>query len=266
MCSELALAQRGLIEDQGARSLGLAGISSTLDGSDALFNNFANVTATDRFGVMASTQRRFNLEELTVVGIGAHIKAGNFGHLGLRLSQYGFDEFSQQQVSIHYARQLNAYIALAVNFDFLSVRINEFGSTQSVGFGIGLSGKINDQLRYGIQILNPEKLELTEGTELNSLIRAGIVFAFSEKLNLYTEFEKNINEDPNLIVGLEYLLSDKFYARIGANSSPGGFALGLQYRHNSRFIIDGGAGYDTILGTTPGISLQYRGIGQKIDE
>jgi hypothetical protein len=250
-------AQSGLVADQGARSLALSGISATLNSSDAVFNNFSNITDTQGFGAIASSLRRFNLSELSVASIGVYNKLGNFGHLGLNFSHYGFEDFKNQRFSLLYARKLSQIISVSANFDFNTIRISEFGSSSSIGFGIGISGLITDNLKYGISIINPEKLEIAEATELSPVLKFGLSFALSRKITGYTEIEKIVDEDINIIVGIEYLMEDKLSLRMGVHTNPGGFSFGLQYRIHARFIIDGAASYNTLLGLTPGLSLKY---------
>lgn len=250
-------AQRGINADNGARSLSLSGISSTLNNTDALFNNFSNLSDATSIALMASTQRRFELAELTTASFGVALPVQKIGVFGLTFSNYGFEEYSEQKITLAYARRLMDKVSLSVHFDYNNLRVSEFGSTSAFGFGLGLSGELSDNLSYGISIYNPEKIELVQNTELLTTIKFGLAYKTSKAVTIFTEVEKIIEEDINLIFGLEYLIQEKVFLRISSNTNPGAISFGIGYVFSKNLSIDGGFGYDTLLGTSPGLTLKY---------
>ncbi len=256
--SLILFSQRGINPDFGTRSLSLNGISTTLDKQDAIFNNFANIVNSDKLELIASTQRRFSLSELTIASFGVSTPIQNIGQFGLSFSNYGFELYSEQKLSLMYARKLHDILAISVNFDYNSIRIDEYGNNSAFSFGLGLSGRITEELTYGIYIFNPEKIEIANNTEISSVLRFGLKYEVSEKLDLYIETEKIVDEEINFIFGIEYLIMDRVFLRVSSNTNPGALSFGIGYDLGNQLSFDGGATYDTLLGFTPGLSLKYR--------
>ena len=259
--------QRGNTLDFGARSLSLSGITTTLDGADAVFANFAQVAFEDDFHVIASTSRRFNLSELTTSSVGASYPLQGIGHFGMRFTNYGFEAFKEQQLSIRYARKLLSSLSIAAHFDINLIQIQDLGSNSTLSFGISFAGRIDDKTSYGISIFNPEKIEITNDSEIDSAIRFGLKRSVSSNLQLYLEAEKIINTPLNIIAGVEYRPAEAVQIRFGTSTNPGSISFGLGYTlGGGKIKIDGGSQYNTLLGFTPGASLNYSGQTNPSDE
>ena len=205
-------AQRGANSNYGTKSLSIGGISSVLKGNDAIINNFAAITGASELGIILSSERRFSLQELTSITMGIHLPTGKFGHLGLRINSYGFNDYKEQKISLAYAKKLHKKIAVSANLDYNSLRISEHGSTQFLSFGIGFFGEISKSLRYGISIFTPEKITIVNETEVPSFLKFGIAKSFSDKLEASVEIEKiideTITEDLRLIERFFYQIKD----------------------------------------------------------
>lgn len=251
-------AQRATISNNGTKSLSLGGISATLTGTDAIINNFSNVTNLDKFSAIASSERRFELNELTSAIVGLQMPLGKFGHAGVVISAYGFDEYKEQKISLLYGRKLSENLSISANFDYNTFNIDQFGSKGTFSFGLGASGSLGSGFNFGVYVFNPEKIEIAEASEIPGYIKAGVSKYFSSKISLYTELTKYIDEEMNVSLGIDYQLIDVLNFRIGYNSSPGAICFGIAYNGISNLVIEGGTQYNTILGVTPGITLKYQ--------
>jgi len=257
LCTGLVHAQLGQNANYGTRSLSLGGISSTLDGSDALLNNFSNITNSSDFLAIVSSERRFELEDLTSIAFGLHLPVAKFGHLGFTISSYGLDEYQEQKFSLLYARKLSQKISVSLNFDYNNLRIEQFGSQGFISFGIGIAGDLGNGFNYGVYIFNPEKIEVAEANEVPGFLELGIQKEFSKSLILFGEISKVIDEEANLSIGFSYNPIEILSIRLGFNTTPGAFSFGISYKALTNLSIEGGSQYDPILGLTPGISLKY---------
>ncbi len=253
----MAHAQLGQSANYGTRSLSLGGISATLNGADAIFNNFSNIASIDSLSVLVSSERRFELHELTSVAIGAQLPVGNIGNIAMSISSYGFDEYKEQKFSILYARKISSKVSISLNLDYNNLRIEQFGNKGFLSFGLGVSGTLGSGFRYGVYIFNPEKIEIAEATEVPAFLKLGVVKTFSAELGLFGEVVKVIDEDINVIIGFEYKPIDVFSLRLGYNTNPGAFAFGLAYQGFPSISIETGTQYNTILGLTPGVTVKY---------
>jgi len=254
--------QRGIVPQFGAKSLGMGSISSTLDGADALFNNFSQVTSQTKLSAIVSSQRRFSLSELTSVSAGFHLPLKSFGHFGLAMSSYGFEDYKEQKMSLMYSRKIKGFVSLSANFDYNILRITEHGSQGYISFGLGLSGDITKTLSYGLYIFTPEKIEILSNSEVPTYLQFGVSNQFSDKLTAHFEIEKIIDEQINFKTGIDLMLISSFYLRAGFNTHPSQVSFGLGYSFQN-FMIDGAVNYDTLFGTTPGVSLKYQAPTKK---
>jgi hypothetical protein len=254
----LANAQLGQNASYGTRSLSLGGISATLNGADAIFNNFSNIGSTDSLSLLVSSERRFELQELTSVAIGAQLPVANIGNIALAISSYGLDEYKEQKFSLLYARKISSKVSISVNLDYNNLRIEQFGNKGFLSFGLGASGSLGKGFRFGVYIFNPEKIEIAEATEVPGLLKLGVQKTFSADLGLFGEVVKVIDEDINVVLGFEYKPIDVFSFRLGYNTNPGAFAFGLAYQGFPNISIEGGSQYNTVLGLTPGITVKYQ--------
>ncbi|MBT8230909.1 MAG: hypothetical protein KJO50_11660 [Bacteroidia bacterium] len=253
-------AQRGLNPECGTRSLALAGIYTTLDGADALFSNFSNLGSETSFMALGSTSRRFELTELTTASLGFSFPLKNVGYMGLSFSSYGFETYSEQKLSLLYARKIFDLLSLSLNLDYNLLRINSHGHTSALSFGLGLTGQLSGSIYYGINIFNPERIEIANNTEMATAIRCGFKFILSGQLTAFTELKKVIDEDPNMIFAMEYLAGDKIFLRLGTHTNPGGISFGIGYQLSDRLSLDSGVSYNTLLGLTPGFCLKYSAL------
>ena len=111
--------QRGTYNYQGSKSNGLAGISTTLNSTDAIFNNLSNLAlGSEKFGGILSSQQRWSLSELNYAQIGAFKQIDQNNTFAIGINSYGFSEYREHKVSLSYARKILDNLALSVNFDF----------------------------------------------------------------------------------------------------------------------------------------------------
>ncbi|NNE26279.1 MAG: hypothetical protein HKN09_05510, partial [Saprospiraceae bacterium] len=166
-----------------------------------------------------------------------------------------------------YARKILSNLSIAAHLDVNLIQIQDLGSNSTLSFGISLAGKIDDKMAYGISIFNPEKIEIATESEIASAIRVGLNRQVSTNLKLYLDVEKIIDTPLNILAGVEYKPAESLKIRMGSSTNPGGISFGLGYTlGDGKLKIDGGSQYNTLLGFTPGASLNYSGQTNTSDE
>ncbi len=250
--------QRGTYNYQGSKSNGLAGISTTLNSTDAIFNNLSNLAlGTEKLGGILSAQQRWSLSELNYAQIGVFKQIDQNNTFAIGINSYGFSEYREHKVSLSYARKILDNLALSVNFDFNQLVIAENGQTSFFTFGLGLSGKITEKVGYGAYIFNFQNSTIALESESSAYLQFGIYDQLSDKLRLHSEVEKYVDEAVNVKVGLEYIPTDLIGFRIGYNSSPGSLAFGASLDMTNTLSLDIDAQYNNILGISPSLSINY---------
>jgi len=228
-----------------------------MNGLDALLNNFAGATDITSFGFIASSQRRFLIEELTSVSAAIIIPITDIGSFSLIASNFGFVDYNEQSFGLAYGKKIFSNISISGQLVVLNTRINDYGNKAVATFDIGLYGNINDNLYYGLNIFSPEQVSITESTNVLSQLRMGLRYQPNPDLNIYFEAEKTIDEDLVIAGGFSYKIIDTMSLRVGGNTNPGLFTMGISYKLNNRVITDGAYSYHTTLGITPAISVKY---------
>jgi len=255
-----AMAQRGAHTYGGSVRAGLANISTTLRSNDAVFSNLANIALSDsQFGISLGSQNRFLLSELTTAQLGGYYALSEYNFVSISISSYGFSDYKENQISTAFTRKLMDDLALSVNFDYNQTSISEHGQTSYLTYGIGLAGNFSKRISYGMYVFNFQNNEIAPSSDSNAFIQFGVSNKVTDKLTLHGEAEKYIDENLNIKVGVDYRLHPSIALRLGYYTDPGAFSFGFSYFLSPLLQIDMAAQYDILLGTSPSISLQYRG-------
>ncbi len=255
---QFAIGQRSDIATQGAESLALGHISSVHHGHNTMANNFsATLFNTQSFGININSERRFNLSELTASMISAFKTIDDKNAVGLLISDYGFEEWREQKISLGYTRKLSDKFAIAAVFDLNTIRIKENGSKNFPSFGLQMTGFINKNLRYGVKLFNFENADINEFSPPSQYIQVGLAHQVSKKTELLVEFDKHIDEILNIRAGTKYNPLTPLNLYLGYETGPGRMSFGFGYCLQNKFQLDFAASYDNLLGVTPGLSLAY---------
>jgi len=244
--------------DQGAFSASMGGISTVIPGSSSVFNNFSLVHSSTTPQILISTAQRFSLSELTTASLGIHVPVNDLGHFGLELSNYGFESYSEQLIKLKYARKLGRTMAISGSLGMHNVLIEDFGSKQNIVVDLAFSGQLSKQLTYGIQISNPEKITINDQTVLISRVAFGLGYKVSQKVAVFGELEKELEEAANFMVGLAYKLHPKLQLRAGYATLAGQVTFGFKWQIMKELNLETAFLFDSLLGTTPVLTLSYR--------
>jgi len=243
----------------GARAYGLAGNSILFQDFWSTENNPAGLGFLEQWGAGFSYENQFLESEFANKALAfAHpFKAAAFG---LSFTQFGFSNFQENKVGLSYGRALGENIAMGVQLNYLSTSIGEgYGSRSSFSGTIGLQAKINRKISIAAVIINPNRAERAEFDDERypSLIKLGMAYVFSKKVDAYTEVVKDIDFDANLKVGLEYQAMEKivFRAAYATNPALTAFGFGVKLK---QFQLDVASGFDSNLGFSPQLSIAYR--------
>ena len=116
---------------QTAEILSMGNTIAARSGAHAIFGNQAGLATLENSNLLISTERRFNLSELSSHSAGAAIatKAGTFG---LAINYFGFSEFNEQKIGLAYARKLGKRFNVGAQVDYLGTRIKEFGNVNTI--------------------------------------------------------------------------------------------------------------------------------------
>lgn len=241
----------------GARAAGFGNSSVSLQGINAVFTNQAGLTSVEKLSALAFVGQRYFISELKDFRFGAALPTRS-GTFGISAGQFGMEEFKQQKIGFSYARRMLENLSFGAQFDYVNLRIAEYGSRGVLTFEAGLLIQISRQLMAGTHLFSPAKVELAKGESLPTIYRFGFSYLPSEKVVLSLELEKEISFPLRFKSGFEYRAASSIYLRGGINISPNVATMGLGYTLKSGIRIDIATQYHQIIGFSPvaGISFE----------
>jgi len=237
----------------GARQVGLAYASVTLNGFWSSFHNQASFGSIENFSIGVNQDNRFGLAELSNKTFGIAIPSGK-GALGIVYSYYGYTEYNRHTAGLAYGMQLSPKLSAGVQCDLYSTRAAmDYENTNSLTFEAGLLYSPNDKLRIGAHVFNPLPNSLRE-RELPSSMQFGLSYCFTSTFMALSEIEVSDLYPMNIKVAAEYEFYTSYFARAGVMNKPLGFSFGMGYSGRI-FKVDIGFITHENLGLTPSLSL-----------
>lgn len=242
----------------GARSFGMAGNSILLQDLWSTNNNPAGLGFQKEWAAGFSYENQFLQSELSNKTALLAYPISN-GAFGLSVNQFGYSSFNENRIGLSYGQQLGKNISMGIQINYLNTSIAEgYGTSSTVSGNIGIMAKLNKELSFAAMVINPNKAKLAEFTDERypTLIKLGLGYEFSEKVNLMSEVAKDIDFNANVKVGIEYKAMKLIHFRVGYATDPAlssfGFGLNLD-----QFKVDFASGFDSNFGFSPQISIHY---------
>lgn len=243
----------------GAKSASLGTISVVGIDFNNLHNNQAALAYYNKMTVgLDYDQGYFVDKNLSTKTLGLTMPTG-FGTLGVNMKYFGYEQYNEQKIGLAYGKALGKYLAVGVQLDYFRTFIgNDYGSAQAVSFELSLYSKLSEKLELGAHLFNPIGMQIGEQSKEDIPIsfKLGLLYHVDDRLYLATEAEKVLDEKTIYKFGLQYMIVERFIARIGVATNPGLYTFGFGLKWD-RLFLDIGTGYHQTLGFTPRVSLQF---------
>lgn len=267
----LTVVGQNVPEIYGARAAALGNASATQTGAFSVFSNQAGLASTNSITGGIYGENRFLLTDLNLYGVALALptKSGTFG---VGANYYGNEFYNQQRATLGYGRYLYEKLAVGVEFDFLSLNIQDFGSKSAVTFGVGLQYDLNETLKLGVHAFNPLTISFTgiEQDRVASLFKFGLAYEPSDKVGVYIETSKAWHHPAQFRGGIEYYLFKQLVIRGGFSTYPSriidrrfstdlataNFGLGVDLKS---LHIDFANRFHPILGHSPIVTIVFKG-------
>ncbi len=181
------------------------------------------------------------------------------GAFGVTINYGGYSAYNETKIGISYARKLADFISIGGQVDFLNTKIEGYGSKFITTFELSVYTKPIKELTIAAHIYNPLKITIDDfsGEKIATTLRIGAAYNIMEKANVSVEVKKDIREDFQFKVGIDYQVIDILSIRAGVTTDPimGTFGFGLKIKENLR--IDLASSYHQRLGFSPHIGISY---------
>ncbi|MBI1227402.1 MAG: hypothetical protein GC192_19375 [Bacteroidetes bacterium] len=237
-------------------SAGMANAAVALQSPVSLFSNQAGLVGIKKLAVIAGVEQRFLLSELQSAAIGAALPTRS-GTFGLMAQSFGYEEFRQQKIGLSYARKLWTNLSVGAQFDYFQTRIPEYGSRGTFTFEAGLQANISKSLMVGAHVFSPAQVEIAEGENLPTIFRLGVAWQTSERLQVCSELEKDIDFKPRWRTGLSYQPVQAFTLRAGYATEPSMMFFGFGFAFGAGFQADLAGSFHQSLGFTPSAGIVW---------
>ncbi|MEM6723512.1 MAG: hypothetical protein AAF598_05700 [Bacteroidota bacterium] len=255
LSADMVFAQGGFSAQTGARSRAMGGAAVTQQDVFSLFSNPAGIAHLESLGFGISGENRFLQEGLNQYQAAVALPSG-FGGFGLSVQYFGFDLYNEQKIGLAYARKLTDFISVGVQFDYLSVNIQEFGNKGTFTFEAGVQSNFKEQFYFGAHVFSPARVSVTDDDVIPTVMTIGGAWKANDKLWFAVDVEKDIDLPVSFQAGFEYFIVDELALRAGVSTAPveNHFGIGI---YLGQLRIDLSSSYHQTLGITPSASISY---------
>ncbi|MGE0930941.1 hypothetical protein [Peijinzhouia sedimentorum] len=228
----LTFAQQDTFYRISSRGAGMAHSVATIADSYALFNNPAGIAELSSITANTSFEHRFGLTELSTISAGIVLPL-QFGTGGLSFTRFGGEYFNVQRVGASYANRFGiASLGIRANYD--QFNILNFGRRGLLSVDFGGIAELTPEVFFGAFARNISQASFQGFSEetLPTLLSAGLSYRPTTSIMANVEVEKDLNFPVNGKIGLEYLLREILFLRIGYQTEPSAPHFGLGFRRD----------------------------------
>ncbi len=247
-----------LIFNSGAISTSMAGLNSSSSNVWSVNNNIGQLSNMEFSTASLSVFQPFLVSDLTTssIAIGILSKSGGFG---ISYSNYGNEFLQFHSAGFGYSMSLNDLFSggLKINYHYINAG-NIYLNKSAISADIGMAAQLNDELKIGVQIINPTLSELDDydNERIPTVMQIAIGYELSEEVTAHFAVNKDIIYAASFLAAIEYKPNKSIVFRggVGTNPSLASFGIGTNLK---KFQIDIAAQYHQILGFSPELSLTY---------
>ena len=244
----------------GSRSAGVANAALSYNDVWSLWQNQAGIASLKQITAGTFYEDKFLIPDfaLEAFGIVYPLKKG-LGVIGFSYTGYGNNIYNEKKAGVAYAKSFGDIISFAIQLDYLNLFIGDgYGSHNSFAAEAGFQAKLLPELTLAAHIYNPSRTTLTNyiNESIPTILRVGLAYTFSDRVICSIESEKDVTQEANFKVGIEYHAAKPFYLRAGISTNPvsDAFGFGLDIKD---FKLDISETIYQQLGSSPSISLSY---------
>ncbi len=234
--------------------------SSTFQNVFSNFHNQAGLAAVKGFAAGIAYKNNFLLKETGLKAAAFAIPLKEIGVIGLNVSSYGFDQFSENKFGLAFAKQFGEILSMGIQLDYLQTRFTEPYGSKGLLFGqFGIRGQLTDEFALGVHIYNPTRTSIEKdlNDRVPTILKTGLSYQFNDKLVTVLEIEKDLETKINIKAGAEYGVHEKFDVRFGVNSLQRKVSFGAGINLDD-WEIDLASEYHQTLGFVPNMAIRWQ--------
>lgn len=245
------------VPPKGPISIGMGGVSSATANEWSIFNNPAGLIANKGISGVISYQTIFNFAPFNTVVAGVNAETP-WGNAAFGVYRFGDEIFSNQMASLGFAKQIGI-MSLGAKANVLQYNIDGFGKRSIFVAEMGALAEFTPELNFGVHVYNfTQSVIAPESQErVPTIIRLALNYHPDENLNLFLEGEKDVEDDPDLRLGIAYSIIENLWLRTGFSTLTNrhSFGAGFTFR---KFTIDYAVRSNRSTGATHNFGLTYQ--------
>lgn len=249
-------AQSGPYLFSGAGYMANGQIGLLVEDAEAALVLPALLATRDHGGWTAGVARRIGLNDLTEASGAVHLRLPWKDHIALGIQHSGIDGYSEQRITLGYARKLFDKLSAGVQFDYNRSAADEYEDRSAISWSLSIHAPLMKQLSMSAFLYNP--LGAEDELDLPSLVRIGVLYSPSEKVGIAMEAEKDWRHEVRLKAGFNYHIHPRLNLSWGIGTSPSLIHAGIRWSILNHMAVGGGWRYHAKLGSSLSASIsQY---------
>ncbi len=245
---QLSVSQAGPYLFSGTGYLSNGEIGLLLDDAEAGIVLPALLADRETGGWAVGASKRSGINDLTEVAATAHFKLPWKDQLALGVQHTGIEGFSEQRITLSYARKLFQNLNLGVQFDLNRNAAEELDDAYSTSWSVSIHAPLMKELSMSALVYNPLGTETK--LDLPSLARIGVLYTPSDKVGVAIEVEKDWRHDARFKAGLNYRIHPRLAIRWGVGTNPGIVNAGISWNLIQNMALNAGWRYHSTLGSS----------------
>lgn len=242
----------------GGRSAGMGNTGAAVADVWSTVNNQAALTLLHNAEIATFYKNNFGVSELSLSALSVvlPVKTGVFGSY---VAHFGFSEYSENKISVAFAKQLWKNFSLSAQINYHNASFTSgYKNANAVSGEVGLFACVHDDFYIGLHVFNPTKsaLSLESNEKLPTCYKAGITYKPTKTLLFCSDLICENGKEISFRGGVEYYIISQLCMRAGVSTNPELFTLGAGYRYK-QLNFDVAYSYHNVLGNISCVSVSY---------
>lgn len=246
-------------EPIGAKAWSLGGSSLAESNVFSINNNMASAANLNSYQVGVYNQLRFGVKELNLIN-SSFLLPTKYLHVGASINHFGYQKFNHQNICIGFAKKLNSNFNLGITLNYLTINIENQENTGALTGSLSALYKINKSLSLGVLFFNPTQSSygVNGYGKINTLGRIGLKYEINKSVYLIGDLDKTLEQETILRAGINYAFHPKFELSLGYANNPNYLTFGFNAKIKQMDIAFAASMHE-VLGLTPHIGLVFYG-------
>ncbi len=217
-----------------ARQIALANATVALSNDVfAIFNNPAGLSRikSRRVGIYYSPAP-FGLKQLSNA-YAVYCEPFSFGNLAFGVKRYGYNLYNETSLSFSFSKRFSSNYFLGVDLILTNLNIRRYGSYKTFYLRLGYLFNVFNNLTFGIAVENIRNASYVKEYEsIPQIVRAGLSYKILKSASLNFEVSKDLERNASVKGGIEYLLLDLIFIRVGMRTEPDTYTAGVGIKYS----------------------------------